>query len=76
MKDGTTTRKVDRWVQEFFINGVTYVFEGRDSDRSKHHHAMGVFQRRMELEHPSSKYTYEYKNWEGTWCYKVEAHNL
>lgn len=75
---GKTTRNVDRWIQEFFTNGFTFIYEGRGSDsfRRQTDEGLTLFRRRLELEHPKAKYTFLFGTYEGILCYKVEKHNL
>lgn len=75
-KSGKTTRKVDQAVQDFFNNGITYLYEGRVANKNVHQEAMNVFNSRMQSEHPHAKYTHEYGCFDGIWCFKIEKHNL
>ena len=75
-KSGKTTRKVDAAVQDFFKNGLAYLYEGRTQAKLSHKHAMEVFKKRMFSEHPGAKFSYDYGCYDGVWCYKIEQHNL
>ena len=75
-KEGTTTRIIDRCIQEFFENGFTYIYEGRVNLEQAHKDAMERFKMRMSSEHPHAKYTYEFGSFDNIRCYKVKAHNL
>lgn len=75
MKKGKTTRIVDRCVQEFFNNGVTYIYEGR-LDKNKTDEVFDLFLNRMQNEHKGSKYIYEYGTFDRIPCWRVEKHDL
>lgn len=70
------TLKVDRAVDELHQKGITYLYEGRHNNTSKHITLLSIFTDRMTSEHPTTKYTYEYAKWDGVWCYKIKTHNL
>jgi hypothetical protein len=72
-RSGQTTRLVDRWVQEFFDKGITYIYEGRGT-RSQHEqtiHALKIFQKRMQSEHRSVGFEAKYGEYDRIMCYKV-----
>lgn len=75
-RNGTTTRNVDRWVQELFKNGVVYIYE-RDkfghTDWQKSSDALGIFLHRMKSEHTFafSKLSEGSGMFGGVACFKV-----
>ena len=73
MQTGNTTRIVDRCIQEFFLRGTTYVYEGRNSpDREELSNKCNqVFKKRMLSEHPEVKFTSEYMMVDRIWCFKI-----
>lgn len=77
-KLGKTTRIVDRCIQEFFDNKITFVYDGRGEINNKEQteNTFSIFIKRLELEHPKVKYFYRFGNYDGIDCYKVESHNL
>lgn len=75
-KSGKTTRKVDQAVQDFFNNGIAYLYDERVNNKSVHEKAMHIFNVRMQNEHPNAKYTFEYGCFDSVWCFKIEKHNL
>lgn len=77
-KSGITTRLVDRLIQEFFTNGITYVYEGRGENGFKRQtdHVFKIFRNRLENEHNGTKYNFKYGIFDGISCWKVEKHNL
>ena len=71
-----TTAIVDRCVKEFFERGRTYVYERTESGENSEaltEHAFAVFLRRMDAEHPGTKYSYEFENNSGILSYHVKA---
>ena len=71
-----TTAIVDRCVKEFFEKGKTYVYErteSGDNSEALTEHAFAVFLRRMDAEHPGTKYHYNFENNSGILCYHVKA---
>lgn len=68
---GTTTRIVDRCIQELFKNGITYVYEGRLNTNAQVE-IMFKFKRRMQNEHNHVNFTKELVNQDGIICYKVQ----
>jgi len=73
MKTGNTTRIVDRCVQEFFLRGTTYVYEGRNSpDRDiLTDKCYKLFEKRMQSEHPEVQYDVEHLYVDRILCYVV-----
>lgn len=70
-----TTAIVDRCVKEFFETGKTHVYQRTESgENSKEltEHTFAVFLRRMNLEHPGTKYSYNVKKDSGIIFYKVK----
>lgn len=78
MKKGTTTRIIDRCIQELFTNGFTYVYDGRGTETMKQQTdiAKEKLIDRLELEHKNAKYVSRYGNYSGIDCWKIETHNL
>lgn len=78
MKKGTTTRIIDRCIQQFFSNGFTFVYDGRGSEtmRKQTDDAHSKFIARLDQEHPGTKYVSHFDNFSGIECYKVVNHNL
>lgn len=74
-KSGQTTRNIDRWVQEFFTNGETFIYEGRGTEDFKTltHKAFEKFTKRMFSEHPFSDFRFEKGLFDGIYCYKIIA---
>lgn len=72
-RSGNTTRLVDRWVQEFFEKGITYIYEGRGekNEREITGSAFLKFKNRMKHEHPIEEYNFEYGEFSGIKCFKV-----
>ena len=71
-----TTAIVDRCVKEFFEKGKTYVYERTESGDNSEvltEHAFAVFLRRMDAEHPGTKYSYEFEKNSGILCYHVKS---
>lgn len=73
---GKTTRIIDRCVQEFFKNGITYLFDERDTrnERIATMVAFKTFVSRMELEHnlqANTDYKFKYGEFDGVNCYKI-----
>lgn len=73
MKKGTTTRLVDRYIQELFNNGITYVYEGRNTEKAGEltQYCMQIFVKRMNYEHSEVLYKYEYVFESGFYSYKI-----
>jgi hypothetical protein len=72
-RSGSTTRLVNRYIEELFNNGITYVYEGRNTPNE---HQMTIkcfqlFEKRMLSEHSDTKWEQEYCSIDGIWCYKV-----
>lgn len=76
MGSGKKTRKVDRAIQDFFNNGLTYLYNGRSMNVKDHAELLTLFLKRMNSEHPNAKYVYEFNLFDGVWCYKIEKHDL
>jgi hypothetical protein len=75
-RSGTTTRIIDRCVQELFTNGKTFVFE-REDFSGKHTEAITDdtferFKKRMKLEHSDVRYSFDVGTYSGIYCYKVQ----
>ena len=72
-KSGKTTRLVDRWIQEFFEKGITYIYEGRQNENQKllNQEAINRFKRRMDSEHNDIDFKYEHGVFSGISCFKV-----
>lgn len=49
--NGKTTRIVDRCIQELFTNGVTYVYNNRNSNIDSLNEILGIFEKRLKAEH-------------------------
>lgn len=73
MKTGKTTRLVNRYVEELFKNGVTHVYEGRNTpnETALTKECFRVFENRMQLEHEDTFYKKEFVCISGINCYKV-----
>ncbi len=73
-RSGNTTRIIDRCVQELFKNGITYLHEGRgtDAEASMRVELFYRFKRRIDIEHPSTRYKHKLVDQDGVTCYKVE----
>lgn len=73
---GTTTRKIDRWVQELFTNGKVFIYE-RDvfgkTDWTQTAVSYQKFKNRMKLEHPEvfEKISECYGTFSGIDCVEV-----
>jgi len=74
MKKGKTTRLIDRCVQEFFKNGICFIYEDRFDVNTelKTHNMFTIFENRMKSEHSKIKYTYEFTQIDRIKCYKVK----
>jgi hypothetical protein len=72
-RSGKTTRLVDRWVQEFFEKGITYIYEGRDNENQMvlNKEALERFKRRMASEHSNVNFDITTGNFSGITCFKV-----
>lgn len=72
-RSGKTTRAVDRFVQEFFEKGETFIYEGRGevSEINQTREAFYRFRKRMDFEHKHEKYSCKYVKIDGIQCYKV-----
>lgn len=72
-RSGKTTRAVDRFVQELFEKGETFIYEGRGeiSERQQTRYAFERFQERMHNEHRSFEYKHKFLKIDGIDCYKV-----
>lgn len=73
MKKGNTTRFVDRYIQELFTKGITYVYEGRNTEKAGEltQYCMRIFVKRMGSEHPEILYKWEYVFENGFYSYKI-----
>lgn len=74
MKTGITTRLVDRYIQDLFSKGITYVYQSRNTENAHKHteECFSKFKNRMILEHEKISWKQEYVFVDGIWCYKVE----
>jgi hypothetical protein len=72
-RTGKTTKLVDRWVQEFFEKGITYIYEGRDKENQMHLNmeALERFKKRMASEHSNIDFDITTGNFSGITCFKV-----
>ena len=77
-KTGVTTRMIDRCIQELFINGFTYVYDGRGTSemKDKTEKAYRTLITMLENEHPTARYVSAHGFYDGIECYKIETHNL
>lgn len=73
-RTGKTTRKVDRCIQEFFKNKVTYLYEDRSGNNNDD--IVSIFERRLQMEHPGAKYFKQEGVFSGIPSVKYEVHNL
>lgn len=62
MKKGNTTLLVDRYIQELFTKGFTYIYEGRNTEKSGKltQYCMSIFVKRMQSEHSEILYKWDY----------------
>ena len=74
-RTGKTTRVIDRVIQEFFNKGIAYIYEERNNISSTNELRAKVI-RRLELEHPNTKYTIKIDTINGIYCSIIEQHNL
>jgi hypothetical protein len=74
-RSGKTTRIIDRIIQEFFNKGIAYIYEERCNFNGTNELKVKV-QKRLELEHPNSKYTIREDTVDNIYCYIIEKHNL
>lgn len=68
---GTSTRIVDRCVQELFTNGKTFLYDGRDSSWEN---TVAIFHRfgtRMRNEHNHIRIDAEEMVMDGIKCFKI-----
>jgi len=73
---GESTRIVDRCIQEFFNNGVTYVYRGRGKSFMRlHEKVCEIFDLRMNAEHPNVVYNMQFKEIDSIWCYVITKIN-
>jgi len=71
--DGESTRIVDRCIQEYFKNGITYVYRGRGKKHMKlHEKVFEIFDKRMEVEHPEECYNVKFKEIDVIWCFVIK----
>lgn len=73
MRNGNTTRLVDRYIQELFTKGITYVYEGRNTKKANEltNYCMQIFVKRMQSEHSEILYKWDYVSEYGFNSYKV-----
>lgn len=78
MKNGQTTRIIDRCIQELFTNGFTFVYDGRGTETMKEQTSTAKEKliARLENEHPKAQYISTYGNYFGIDCWKIETHKL
>ena len=74
-KIGKTTRTINRIIQEFFNNGKAFIYEERNNPDDTYLLRTKVV-KRLELEHPNTKYTLNETNIDGINCIVIEKHNL
>ena len=74
-KIGKTTRIIDRIIQEFFNKGKAYIYEDRNNPDDTYLLRTKVV-KRLELEHPNTKYTLNETTIDGIYCIILEKHNL
>lgn len=73
-RNGNTTRKLDRAVQELFENDLTYLYERCEDAESTEKQTdliYNKFNSRMRNEHPDVIYNVEYGTFSGILAYKV-----
>lgn len=77
MKTGKTTRLVNRYINELFTDGVTFVYEGRNTveEKSLKENAFKIFEKRMLSEHSDAQYNAEDTEVDRIKCYKVTLIN-
>lgn len=73
---GKTTRTADRLIQDFFNNGIAYIYEKRDDSDGAKRNLLDLIIIRISTEHPSTKLHYEWGSFGGIRCYKLEMHDL
>lgn len=77
IKKGNTTRLVDRYIQELFTKGTTYVYEGRNTENQEEltQKCMEIFIKRINSEHPKIYFGWTYVFESGFWSYKVKIND-
>ena len=71
--DGSSTRIVDRCIQEYFKNGVTYVYRGRGKKyMALHEKVFEIFNTRMGAEHTEECYEVSFKEVDAIWCFVIK----
>jgi hypothetical protein len=72
-RSGSTTRLINRCIEEFFEKGITYIYEGRgeSTEKIQTKEAFYLFKKRMNSEHGNQKYEYEYGDFDRIKCFKV-----
>lgn len=73
---GKTTRTADRLIQDFFNNGIAYIYENRNDSQETKRNLLDLIIIRISTEHPRTKLHYEYGTFGGIQCYKLEKHDL
>ncbi len=68
---GTSTRIVDRCVQELFTNGKTFLYDGRDSSWENTVATFHRFVTRMRTEHENTVIDAEEIIQDGIKCFKI-----
>jgi len=72
-RTGETTRKIDRFVQDLFTKGITYVYDirGHDAEKDLAIRALNILKRRLQSEHHIKKLECIWGNWDGINCFRV-----
>lgn len=73
-RTGESTRIIDNCIQELFQNSETNIVDGQSIEAVIS--TFNRFRRRLELEHPNTKYTYKQTRFDNKLSYKVKLHNL
>lgn len=70
---GKTTRLVDRWIQELFTNGKTFIYEGRGEKTwfQQRSYAWRLFTKRMASEHENIVFEQNVLNKDGINCFEI-----
>lgn len=67
--NGSSTRVIDRCIQELFNTGKTFVYESRDNAEINRELSVR-FERRLATEHPNARYQKVFKDHDGIICHK------
>lgn len=72
-RTGATTRKVDRFVQDLFTKGITYVYDerGYGVEKKLAIRSLNILKRRLNSEHNIEKLECIWGNWDGVNCFRV-----